>query len=486
MTVDAAGPPAAPGRDRQIRFYGGVIGALTPFVLFVAGVVSLGLSGAPDERGFWPVLVAALSVGLVLARDRTAYCETLIAGMSREIVMIMVMAWLLASVLGALLSATGFIEALSWTASALGLGPVAFVGATFLACVGVSTATGTSFGTILIAGPLLYPAGVLLGADPATTIGAILGGAVFGDSISPISDTTIASAFSQRADIAGAVRSRLKYVVPAGALALLAYTLNAATSVGADAPAGIQAAARPHGLVMLVVPLVVIGLLLTGRHLLHGLLGGLIAGVVVGLLSGLLPPERLLSIDHEQFVARSIIIDGITRGLGISVFTILLLGLVAALEASGIVDEVVQLTNRRMASPRAAEGWIVAVTSLVVLLTTHSIVAVLTVGEFAARTGERFGIHRYRRANLLDVTVCTFPFLLPYFIPVILAAGVTAGAADRGVPGVGPLAAGMHNFHSWALLLVLITAVVTGFGRRFAADADLAHAGSAEGDAIAR
>jgi Na+/H+ antiporter NhaC len=194
------------------------------------------------------------------------------------------------------------------------------------------------------------------------------------------------------------------------------------------------------------------------------------AGVVVGLASGLLPLERVLSIDRENFVARSFIIDGITRGLGISVFTIFLLGLVSTLEASGIVDRVVALTDRHISTPRAAEGWIVGATTLVALLTTHSVVAILTVGEFAARTGAQFGIHPYRRANLLDVTVCTLPFLLPYFIPVILAAGVTTGAADRGVPSVGPLATGLHNFQSWALIVVILVAVVSGFGRRFASD----------------
>jgi Na+/H+ antiporter NhaC len=460
-----AAEPAKP----LLQFHGGLAGALAPFALFVAGVVSLGLSGAPDERGFWPVLVAALTLGLLLARDRTAFCEAVIAGMSREIVMIMVMAWLLASVLGVLLRATGFIEALTWSAGWIGLGPVGFVGAAFLACAGVSTATGTSFGTILIAGPLLYPAGVLLGADPATTIGAVLGGAVFGDSISPISDTSIASAFSQRADIAGTVRSRIKYVVFAGAFSLTAYLINAARTATVVA-AGTAPAGRPDGLVMLIVPAVVIGLLLRRRHLLHGLLAGLLAGVVVGLGSGLLRVEQVLSLDRENFVARSFIIDGITRGLGISVFTIFLLGLVAALEASGMVDRIVGLTDRHIETPRSAEGWIVGVTSLVALLTTHSIVAILTVGEFASRTGARFGIHKYRRANLLDVTVCTWPFLLPYFIPVILAAGITAGAADRGVPSVAPMATGLHNFHSWALLAVLLVAVATGFGRRFAAD----------------
>ena len=237
MTADVPPPASLAATAKRVEFYGGLAGALAPFALFIVGVVWIGLSGAPDERGFWPVLVAALSLGLLLARNRTVYSEVAIAGMSREIVMIMVMAWLLASVLGVLLSTTKFIEALTWSAGWLGLGPVAFVGATFLVCVSVSTATGTSFGTILIAGPLLYPAGVLLGADPATTIGAVLGGAVFGDSISPISDTTIASAFSQNADIAGTVRSRVKYVVPAAVLSLVAYLVSAARFSSAPGPA---------------------------------------------------------------------------------------------------------------------------------------------------------------------------------------------------------------------------------------------------------
>jgi len=99
--------PSAP-----LGFYAGLAGALAPFALFLCGVGWLGLSGAPDERGFWPILLAALVLGLVLAKDRTAYSETLIQGMSQPIVMIMIMAWLLAGVLGTLLQGSGFVESL--------------------------------------------------------------------------------------------------------------------------------------------------------------------------------------------------------------------------------------------------------------------------------------------------------------------------------------------------------------------------------------
>jgi Na+/H+ antiporter NhaC len=98
-------------------------------------------------------------------------------------------------------------------------------------------------------------------------------------------------------------------------------------------------------------------------------------------------------------------------------------------------------------------------------LTCHSIVAILTVGEFTRETGEKVGLHRYRRANLLSLVVCTFPFILPYFIPVILMANTTSSGAAYGIPLVSPIQTGLHNFTSWAILAMVIVAVVTGFGR---------------------
>lgn len=453
-----------------VRYYGGIVGAIFPFLVFVAGVVTIALSGAPDERGFWPILILALSIGLLLARDRKAYSEVVIKGMSQPIVMIMIMAWILASIIGVLMSATGFIEALAWTAGRLNLGGTGFVVATFIICSIVSTSTGSSLGTILICGPILYPAGGLLGSNLPTLAGAILGGATFGDSIAPISDTTIAAALSQKADIGGTVRSRLKYVLPAATIALGLYILSSSLGEGHVRERSFDIAGSPRGLPMILVPIVIIALLLSGRHLLHGLIMGIIVGVIVGLGFGLLPSGRLLSLDLENFTARSFIIDGINRAVGISFFTILLMGLVSALAASGLLNKLVDFSAKRSRKIRSAEGWIVGAVGIAVLLTCHSIVAILTVGEFARLTGERIGIHRYRRANLLSLTVSTIPFILPYFIPVILAANATVSGAEYGIPSMSPLQVGLHNFNSWVVMAVVVFALISGFGRHFAPD----------------
>lgn len=446
----------------RLSFHGGTLGAVLPAVLFLGGVTALALQGAPDERGFWPIVLGALCISLLLARDRTLWSETVIRSMSQEIVALMILAWLLSGVLSELLRAGGLIQALVAAGSALGLEGGGFVALSFFICCLVSTATGTSFGTILVCGPLLYPAGGALGADPRWLAGAILAGSTFGDSISPISDTTIASAGTQGADIGGVVRSRFGYVFPPALLALFAYLLFG-RGVIAFTQAGTAGSLR--ALPMLIAPVVVLGLLLGKKHLLEGLLIGIMLAVALGLGFGLIAPGDLLYLDRENFLARGLILKGLERGVGVSIFTLLLMGLVGTLIATGVQDALVNLARRKAKTTRAAEVWIVVAVSLAVLFTTHSVVAMLAVGAFAKETGQRFGLSAYRRANLLDVTVCTYPFLLPYFLPTILMSSATASGGAFGMPRLSPLDVGLFNVYSWGLLAMITIAVASGYLR---------------------
>lgn len=446
----------------RLDFRGGAAGALAPFAVFLAGVGWLGLSGAPDETGFWAILLAALTVGLLLARDRRAFSEALVDGMARPIVMLMVLAWILAGVLGTLLGASGLVESLVVVADGAGLRGGGFAAGAFSVCAVFSLATGTSLGTLIVCTPLLYPAGGALGADPAFLVGALLSGATFGDNVSPISDSTIASATTQGAELGGVVRSRLAYALPAAAVAVAGFALLGGAEVPAG-PSGSIGDADPLGLVMLAVPLGVMIALLRRAHLVEALLLGSLAAALLGVALGRFAPHDLVGIDEAAYIADGLILDGMRRGVGVSIFTVLLMGLVGVLEASGILDRIVAQARDRARTPRAAEGWIFGAVSVATLLTTHSVVAILTVGELARQTGEAAGIGAHRRANLLDVTVCTYPFLLPFFIPTVLAGALTVDIA--GMPRISPLEAGLHNLHSWGLLAVIVAAVVTGWGR---------------------
>ncbi len=226
------------------------------------------------------------------------------------------------------------------------------------------------------------------GVDPGALLGAILGGATFGDSISPVSDTTIASAGTQGADIGGTVRARLKYVLPAGRR-------------GRRRGSGDRrhrrrwrgrrwsSAGSPRGLPMMLVPLVVIAMLLAERHLVEALLGGLLAAVVVALPLGLLAPGQLLRVETGSVTAdeRAHRRAG-ARRRGVDLHA---------------VDGGTRRRPRRQRPARSAcaarrgaargpagiELRIVAWLTAAVVLTTHSVVAILAVGPYASRRRRR-------------------------------------------------------------------------------------------------
>ncbi len=465
MTQPTASQPHA-SPSAHLQFHGGLVGSLLPLLLFLAGVAWLGISGAPDERGLWPLLILSLGIGALLAKDRTRYSQALVDGMARPLVAVMVLAWMLAGILSTLLGKSGVLDALVQVAQAAGVSGGGFVMASFVVGALLSTATGTSLGTLLLTVPLLFPAAGSLGADPVFLLGALLGGATFGDNISPISDTTIASAGTQGADLGTVVRSRLRYALPAAGVALVIYGLfgGASSAVGTTALAT-EAGGDSRALLMLLAPALVLFLLLRKQALAISLLAGVFAAATLGLALGRFKPTDLLSIDAENFIARGLIADGIEKSVGVVILTLLLMALAGALEDSGLIERLLATAKRRVAGTRQAEGWIFAAISGAVMITTQSGVAILTVGRFTRDLGDRFGIAPARRANILDVTSCTYPFLLPYFIPTILAAGLSASGAERGVERVSALNAGLFNFHSWGLLVMIVMAVATGWGR---------------------
>ena len=456
----------------EYRF--GLAGALAPLAIFLAGVAWLGFAGAPDERGLWPVLLASIGLGLLLAKDRDAYGQAALGGMARRIVMVMVMAWVLAGVFSAVLRASGLVHSLIWAGGQAGLGGGGFVVGAFLVSVLFSTATGTSLGTILVCAPLLYPASGLLEADPAWTIGAVLAGATFGDNVSPVSDTTIASASSQDAEMGRVVRTRLRYALPAAAIAVIVLLVAGGTGVevertaeriaGGAHPANLSG--DPVALPMLLAPLLVFGALLRRRGLLESLFLGVAASILIALGFGLIAPSDLLFIDGDAFRARGLIVDGMDQAVGIVLFTLLLMAVLGGVEASGAVDRLLDWSDAKRPSARRTELRMFGLVSTAVLVTTHSVVAILAAGPAVRRLGEQHGIGRLRRANLLDTTVCTYPFLLPFFIPTVLAASATASGVDFGLAPTSALAAGMRNPYSWALLGIVLFAILTGWGRQ--------------------
>jgi Na+/H+ antiporter NhaC len=443
----------------KLEFYGGTVGAMTPLLAFVVGATYLGFAGAPDERGLWTVLLLALGLALLLCPDRERCAEVMIGGMSQPLVLLMILAWLFAGVFGALLSASGLVQALAGAAHAVGLQGGLFCSAAFIVACLFSTATGTSLGTIILCFPLLYPAGAGSGADPFWLAGAIIAGSTFGDNISPVSDTTIASATTQAVALGDVVASRMRYALPAAGASLVAFAILGG---GDTIPTARVEAVDFSALLMLAAPAFVLYLLLRRTHLVVALAAGIGSAVVLAVGGGFVAWREVVYIDSAAYGARGLLVDGLERGVGVSIFTLLLMGIVAVVEESRLVARF--SSGESATTVAAGERQIFGAITASCMLTTHSSVAILAVGSASRRIGERLGIPGTRRANILDTTVCTYPFLLPWFIPTILAANLTV--VDGVMPRLSALQIGLANLHSWLLLAILCAAVFLGYGRQ--------------------
>ena len=440
---------------QPLEYYLGKSAALIPFFIFIAGVITVALMGAPDERSFWPILFLSLTVGILLAKDKKAFGEKVFEGMSQKLVPLMITAWITASCIGILMSDSGLVDGLIASGVSIGVDGTAFVFITLVICCVVSLSTGSSFATILICGPILYPAGGQLGAHLPTLAGAIIGGATFGDFIAPVSDTTIASAVSMQQEIGAVVKSRIPIILPAMLVAVALYFTASFVFAGDQRNTlDIAVSSEFKGMLMLLTPALIIYLFLKGHHILYSLLMGLAFGVVTALLFGLIDLERVFSLDRANFTATSFIIDGINRALGISIFTLLLMGLVETVLASGIIQDAMEKIQRGIHNTRQSGVTIAGVTSLAVLLTTHSIVAILAVKDVVSRISEQHGFSPLKAANIMSMMACVFPFLLPYFVPVLLMVNISGSGADFGIPQVTAIEAGLFNFVSWGILLV--------------------------------
>lgn len=217
---------------KKLTFRGGMFFSLVPVVIYVFFCVVLFIifkafnMEALAVGGF-----IALLVGGLFCTSYSEFWDSAVRGISSITSVSVVVILLLTGMFSQLIKICGLSGGFVWLANSFGIRGGLFVAFTFLATCIVSTATGSSIGTMFIAFPIFYPAGLILGANPMWMAGCIVSGAVFGDNLAPISDTTIASSSTQQfhdgrpADIGGVVSSRVQYSAVAGLITIVFFAI---------------------------------------------------------------------------------------------------------------------------------------------------------------------------------------------------------------------------------------------------------------------
>ena len=452
-----------PNAAAPLRFRYGTFGLLLPFAVLLSGMLLLAAAGKAMPAAFWVPALAAVATALALAKDPAHCADLLIQGMASEMVATMLLAWFLAGIVAQLMKETGLVEGLTWLCISTGLGGRVFPLVAFLCGSFLSLATGTALGTVITLAPILYPVGVALGADGPVMAGAIISAACLGDSAAPMSDTTIAAAYTQGVDVGAVVRARLRYVLAAAAIAAVCFFVFAGAAHSGGTPVD-EGRASPRGLLMLAVPALLMALMCRGVHLIVALVSAAAAGIVLGLAAGLLPFERLLVVDASSFTVGGVLVEGVQSLLDIAVFALLLMGLVNLLDKGGFFRRLANACSRFIQSGRSCELAVAVLDAALCLLTVASSVTIMLEGPVAKRLlVEQCGLSPARSAVLMSEISCAALGLIPYaFAPLLtyLLAGGSGAPVDF---SIGQMV--LCNFYGWALAAVMLFSILTGWGR---------------------
>src|SRR6056297_872516 len=497
-----------PDRDSgpTVEFYGGRGMSAFPIAFFIVwAIVQTALWRIGDTGGLIVGILIGLILGMFFVRGNwQSYANTIFEGMTQPVAVTAIVAWIWAGMFAQLLQDGGFVGGLVWLADTAGIGAALFPAITFVLAAVFTTGIGTGYGATVAFVGLFFPAGVVLGANPVLLFGAILSGAIFGDNLAPVSDTTIVSAVTQDSDIGGVVASRFKYAIVAAAVAFAGYvvagSMMSGANVAGDPAAILDDATNALGLVHLLSMGVVIVTAVAGRHIVEAISWGIVVAVGANLVLGLAPAGEMLTFRAPNNAPGADLLGGlpivetfepgpdasaaVTGSLvegaaGFFTLSILVLFIIAAAQImirGGAFQAILDWSLDSLATNvRNAELTMVGSAALINATITINTAAEVAIGPYISKVGERFNINGYRRANILDAQTSALGYVFPW------SGGVLVGYTTmQGLPGeftfftnsmvVNPIDVVPFVFHGWLLVTVFVLAAITGFGREYTID----------------
>ena len=338
---------------------------------------------------------------------------TLIAkGLADDNIITMCLIFLTAGGFSAIVSAAGGADATVYVALNFLPTSLAVVGLFFIGCF-ISLAMGTSVGTITVLVPFAIGIAQSTGYSPVLCVAASASGAMFGDNLSMISDTTIASVRTQGCQMKDKFKANFFIVLPATIAAAVLYFLFSINSVTdlIDVPT------ITGTMLLQTLPyiLVLVGALV-GFNIFLVLVSGIVASVVIGLALNMFTLS-------DVFVLLG---NGTSGMYDITVISIVVCCISSLVKEYGGIAYVLNFIRRRIKSKRGAQAGIAALVAGVDVATANNTIAIVLTGGLAKEISDEFQIDPKRTASILDIFASVVQGLIPYGAQLLYAA---AGAA---------------------------------------------------------
>lgn len=390
----------------------GSLWALSPLILFI--VLFLGVGIATGDFTIMPLNVAVIVAaifGLIIHRKVlfNKKVEVFTKGAGHSNILLMVLIYLLA---GAFSQATEDMGGVKSTVN-LGLTLIPenlLIVGLFVICMFVSISMGTSVGTVAAIAPVGFGLTQATDVSAAITMATVVGGAMFGDNLSMISDTTIAAVRTQHTNMKDKFRVNFKIVLPGAILTMIIlWWMTRGVHLA-------HTGSYHYDLVKVIPYVLVLILALVGLNVIVVLIGGTVLSAAIGLIDGSYSWVGLL-----KSLAK-----GIESMEDIAILALLIGGLVAIIEYYGGIQWLLNFVRSKVKSKRGAEYGIAMLVSAADISTANNTISILMSGPLAKDIADEYGVDPRKSASILDIFGGCFQGLLPYSPQLIAAAGVAS------------------------------------------------------------
>ncbi len=397
----------------------------------------------PAPVAILPAIILAFVLNGVLNKAKVNQTlESFMKGVGHPDIIAMCLIYLLAGAFAAVAKASGGVDAtlnlgLSVIPSSLILPGL------FLITAFIATAMGTSMGTIAAISPIAFGLGETMNLP--LVAGVVLSGAMFGDNLSIISDTTIAATRSQGCQMKDKFTENIKIALPAALITLVVFFFLGQLKELPPVQSIEWLKVLPYLSILILAVL--------GVNVFVVLSFGILFAGIVGM-------STLSAYGLSEFA--SDIYSGFGNMQEIFLLSMLIGGLSELMRRQGGLDFLTELVNRLMSavnshpsqkSKRSAEFGIGVLVSIINICTANNTVAIIVSGSVAKKLAQENQISAKRSASLLDIFSCVFQGVLPYGAQVLLV-----GSAFK----LAPFEIISHSYYCFILAIVTIASIISG------------------------
>lgn len=395
-------------------------GALLPIGVFL--VLFLGMGIISGDFYSMPTIVAfliALIVAFIQYPKETKFDEkmSIVAkGVGDDNIITMCLVFLAAGGFSGAVTAAGGADSTVNFCLSIMPSSVAVVGLMVIGCF-ISLSMGTSMGTIGALSTIAVGISDKTGISMAMCIGAVVCGAMFGDNLSMISDTTIAAVRTQGCEMKDKFKANFLIVLPAAILSLVIFgvmTMNKTYTAEIGSYNVLQ---------ILPYILVLVGALI-GLNVFVVLIGGTVAACIIGVATGAMAVSDIFSS----------IGSGVTGMYDITVISITVACIVSLVKHHGGIEFILKFIRRSIRSQKGAKLGIAGLSLLVDMATANNTVAIVIAGPIAKEISDEYDVDPKTTASLLDIFASVGQGMIPYGAQLLLAAEATGVAPFEIMP----------------------------------------------------